>query len=405
VIASGGFRVLAPLRQPTFRRAWLAAVVDGFGTGVERLAVGWFVLDTTGSVFLAALSFAARSAPNMLFGPIGGAIADRFRRPRVMVATTTTKALLFLGAAGLVAAGVDSAWPLLALVAMTGVARTSETPATQAMIADIVGAPNAPRAISVHSLGVRSVAMVGAFAGGLLVERAGTETAFLAAASASAAAAVVYSSLRIPRTTIASRERTSVWADALDGLRVVLRIPVVLMLLLLAVGIEVFAFSFNSLMPGLAERVLHLDASGLGALTFASGLGGVAGSAALSLFVDSVRRGPLLIGVTAAFGLALASLSASDRFVLSLPLVAVIGAMAAMFDALQWTLLQASVPDAVRGRVIGTWMTAIGFGWLGPVILGTIAESFDVRVAVATGGLVAGLLACVALSSTQLRRL
>jgi hypothetical protein len=131
----------------------------------------------------------------------------------------------------------------------------------------------------------------------------------------------------------------------------------------------------------------------------------VAGSAALSLFVDSVRRGPLLIAVTAAFGLALLALSTSERFLFSLPLVVAIGAMAAMFDALQWTLLQASVPEGVRGRVIGTWMTAIGFGWLGPVILGTIAASFDVRAAIATGGAVAGALACVALSSTQLRRL
>ena len=398
-------RVPEPLRHPAFRRAWLSGMLDGFGNGVERLAVGWFVLDATGSVFLAALSFAARSAPNMLFGPLGGAIADRFERRRVLTATTATKALLLLAAGGLVLSGLHSAWPLLGLIALTGVARASETPAIQAMIADIVGVARAPGAISLHSLGVRTLAMAGSLAGGVLLGRIGPGLVLLVAACAGGAASLAYSTVPVARTTPRPRATASVWADALEGLRVVLRIPVVLMLLLLAVGVEVFAFSYQALLPGLAERVLHIDAAGLGTLTFAAGLGGVAGTAVLSVLVDAVRRGPLLIVVTAVFAVSLVALSASEHFVPSLLLVALIGTMAAMFDTLQWMLLQASVPDAVRGRVIGTWTTAIGFGWLGPVILGAVAEAAGVRWAVAGGGLVVCVLACVALSSAQLRRL
>ncbi len=404
-------RLLEPLRQPAFRRAWLAAVLDGFGTGIERLAVGWFVLDATGSVFLTALSFAARAAPNMLLGPLGGAIADRFERPRVLMMTVAARSLLLLVVGGIVMAGMHSAWPLMGLLALTGVARASETPAMQAMIRDIVGAPRAPSAVSLHSLGVRSMAMLGAFAGGVLLERIDPGLVFLLAAGAVGVAALTYSTMRVSRAAdgvapVASATApTSVWRDALDGLRIVLRIPVVVLLLLLAMGVEIFAFSFGSLMPGLAERVLHVDASGLGTLTFATGLGGVMGTAALSMFVHAVRRGPLLVVVMAVFAVSLVALSASEHFVLSLVLVVAIGAMAAMFDTLQWVLLQVSVPDAVRGRVIGTWMTAIGFGWLGPVILGGMAAVFGVQWAIATGGVMAGVLACVALASAQLRRL
>lgn len=401
---SSRVRILEPLRYSAFRRAWLAAILDGFGTGIERLVVGWFVLDATGSVFLAALSFAARTAPNMFFGTVGGAIADRFERPRVLMATVAARALLILVVGSIVFAGMQSAWPLVVLIALTGVARASETPSTQAMIRDIVGATGTPSAISLHSLGIRTAALVGAFAAGILIERVGPGYAFLVAACASGVASFTYSMVRVPRTSAITKSATSVWADAIDGLRIVLRIPVVLLLLLLALGIEVFAFSYQSLMPGLADRVLDVDAAGLGVLTSAAGLGGVAGSAILSLIVDDVRRGPLLVVVTAVFAASLVALSASDNFMLSLVLIAVIGAMAAMFDALQWVLLQASVPDAVRGRVIGTWVTAIGFGWLGPMILGGTAEAFGVRWAVAGGGLVAGALACIALSSAQLRR-
>lgn len=77
-----------------FRRLCVATYLEAFGTWMERLAVGWFVLDTTGSVFLAALSFAARSAPNMLLGPFGGAVADRFPRPRVLMLSAGVKAML-----------------------------------------------------------------------------------------------------------------------------------------------------------------------------------------------------------------------------------------------------------------------------------------------------------------------
>lgn len=397
--------VIEPLRFPAFRRAWLAAILDGFGTGIERLAVGWFVLDATGSVFLAALSFAARAAPNMLFGSIGGAIADRFERSRVLTASVGARAVLILAVGGIVLAGVHSAWPVVALIALTGIARANETPATQAMIRDIVGPTGTPSAVSLHTLGVRLVALIGAFAGGILIERVGPGYAFLVAACSSGVASLAYSRLKVSAVPRATTAGASVWADAREGLAIVLRIPVVLLLLLLALGIEVFAFSFHSLLPGLADRVLHVDASGLGVLTSASGLGGVAGSAALSLFIDRVPRGPLLILVTATFGAGLVALAASEHLVLSLCIVAVVGGMAAMFDALQWVLLQASVPDAVRGRVIGTWTTAIGFGWLGPVLLGGAAATFGVAWGIAAGGLVAGLLAVVALSSSQLRRL
>jgi hypothetical protein len=139
--------------------------------------------------------------------------------------------------------------------------------------------------------------VVGAFAAGILIERVGPGYAFLAAACASGVASLAYSTVRATRTTAPTKPETSVWADAIGGLRIVLRIPVVMLLLLLALGIEVFALSYQSLIPGLVDRVLHVNATGLGLLTSAAGLGGVAGWATLSLIVDDVRRGPLLVVV------------------------------------------------------------------------------------------------------------
>ena len=403
-IAARG-RALYALDQPTFRRLWAAALLDAFGTWMERLSVGWFVLASTGSVFLAALSFAVRNAPNMVFGPFGGAIADRFDRPSVLRVTATVRAALLVGVGWVVLAGVHSPWPILLLVAMSGIARACEMPATQATIADIVGVSRAAGAVGLHTFGVRLAGVIGSFVAGFLLDLVGPGAVFLIAAAAVGLAALVYSTLRVPRGTAAMRVTQSLWRDAIEGLRTVLRIPVVLALLLLAVGIEIFAFSYQSLLPAVADRVLHVGAPGLGTLTLAAGLGGIAGMAALSLLGDAGRKGPLLLGVTLMFGASLIAFAWSDHFALSLALIGFAGAMAAMFDALQWVLLQASVPDEVRGRVIGTWMAAIGFGWLGPIALGALAQGAGVQTGVAVGGAIALALGAGAAGVTSLRRL
>ena len=402
---AGRSAALHPLIYPAFRRVWLGTVFDGFGSWMERLAVGWFVLDATGSVFVAALSFAVRSAPNMVVGPFGGAIADRFERPRVLVATAATKAALLALAAALTLAGVTAAWPLLMLVALSSIARSSEIPATQALIADIVSVPRAAQAIALQTFGVRTVGVLGALVGGVLLDRIGAGLVLLTAAGAIGLASLTYSTLRIPRGVAAHSGRRSLWSETRDGLRQALRIPAVLRLLLLALGIEVFAFSYQALLPGVADRLLHVGATGLGALTLAAGIGGVVGTALLAQLAESVPRGRLLIAVLLVFGCGLVALAISERFLASLLVIAIVGGSAAMFDALQLALLQASVPDEIRGRVIGAWVAAIGFGWLGPVLLGLVAELLGVRWGIALGGAVALVLAGATVCSLHLRRL
>ena len=110
--------------------------------------------------------------------------------------------------------------------------------------------------------------------------------------------------------------------------------------------------------------------------------------------------------VIAAFGAAMLTIGLSQWFVVSLFLAAGIGCCAAMFDALQWILLQAGVDDALRGRALGAWNVAIGFGWLGPLILGAIADAVSVTAAFAVAGTVLlATAAVVSLGARQLRTL
>ena len=128
------------------------------------------------------------------------------------------------------------------------------------------------------------------------------------------------------------------------------------------------------------------------------------GTAFLALAHRS-QKGPMLLGAVSLFGLLLVALAVSRSFLLSALVVGGIGAMAAMIDALEWMLLQASVDKRLRGRVLGAWNLAIGWGWIGPVALGALSEWIGVGSALALSGALLALTGgLVALQSRVLRQ-
>src|SRR5690606_13008493 len=141
----------------------------------------------------------------------------------------------------------------------------------------------ATNAIGVHSLGVRTVGVVGALSGGLIIEVASAGPVFLLGSALLLVAAYLYTGVRVPRPYTEHRTGASLWAEAIEGLVTVARVPSVATLLVLAVLVEVFAYSHQSLLPAVAERILEVGAAGLGALSFATGAGAVLGAAALSM--------------------------------------------------------------------------------------------------------------------------
>ncbi|MPZ98089.1 MAG: MFS transporter [Dehalococcoidia bacterium] len=395
-------RALRAFGYPGYPRLWSAALLLMFSTWMERLAIGWLVLDATDSVFLSALSFAVGIAPAMVLGPIAGAAVDRLERPRLLRATILVRALIVAGIAAVVAAPGEAVWLVLLLVAASGATRTFEIPATQALITDIVPPVDSPHAVGVYSLGMRSVAMLGSLTGGLIIEVAGPVPVFLLSMLLLLTGAWVLSTLRVDRARTVVP--LSLLGEVFEGFAVMRRIPAVGVLLTLAVVVEVLAFSYNSLMPAVARDVLDVDAGGLGLLTGAAGAGAILGAVALSTTGGGSHPGRFLLAVSFAFGVFLVLLGATDVFLIALPILAGVGAMAALFDALQWVLLQANVPDEMRGRVLGAWVWAIGFGWIGQLTLGGIGEAFGVQTALGIAGALVILAALLAtLASRSLR--
>lgn len=383
-------RVRAPgaFSVPAYRRLWAGASIIALANWGERLAVGWLVLTETDSVLATASTMALRSAPGILVAPFAGAVADRVPRQRLLFAAALAKAAVAV-AIGLVAlGGISSPWSVLPLVALIGAASSFEAPSTQALITDIVDHRQAMSAISLQATGSRAIGVLGALAAGVIADRAGVAPALFAAAGVFVLGGLVVITIRAPARARAQK-RAGLAAEALDGMRTMAAMPAVATLLVMAMVVEIFGFAYNAVLPAVARDVLHVQATGYGSLAFMSGVGAVFGVLALSLLGDHPRKALIVLAITLSFGTALVAFGSSTSFVLSMALVAWVGAMAAAFDAMQSTLLQARVPDDMRGRAVAAWVFAIGFGWIGHLLLGAAAEGIGVQWALrASGGMV-----------------
>ncbi len=339
-----------------------------------------------------------QSAPGLVTAPFGGAIADRIERRYVLAGATLVKGLTAISLAIVAVDGIESVWPVIALLAVAGAVNSFEIPASQALIPDVVGPGDAMNGIAVSSAGLRAISAVGALTGGFLLEIYGAPTAFTTAAFLHWAAAAVVARLRVPARPGPDGSRRSVIAETKEGVRILVSLSTVRTLLIMTLVIEVLCFSHASVLPVLARDRLGLDESDLGTLTAMGGFGSFLGALGLTALSEFRHKGLLLIGVAAVYGAGVLALGVSELFALSMVVITMVGVTAAMFDALQWGLLQANVPDAMRGRALGGWIFAVSFGWIGHLELGAVSDAIGVHWALAIHGVLTLVVAVVALS-------
>lgn len=397
IVPAPARRIVEPFSAPGFRALWSGAVLFALGGWMERVAVGWYVFDQTDSAFITAIATAAHIAPGLLVGPVAGALSDRYPRPTILMGAVLLKAAALVTIAILVRDAESSLPVIVMLVAVSGAGNALNLSSLHTLSGDLVGTARRALAISVVSTGQRAISAIGAVSSGVIISAFGATPSFLVGAAALSLAALAYRQVQEP-VARRSRSGSSVIADTIEGLRIVARVRLVAILLLLTAVVEVFGFAFMALFPAVADRILGVGATGLGGLSGAASVGGVLGTLMLAAYADRVRLGWLFLGVVGTFGLLMISIGLSPWYALSLLIACGIGGMAAMFDTLQWIMLQAGVADEMRGRVLGAWNVAIGFGWLGPLLLGAIADIVSVTAAFAVAGTI--LLATAALAGS-----
>lgn len=372
---------MAGFRYPSFRRLAAGGVLMAIGMWGEIVVVGWMVLDQTDSTFLTAATFGVRLAPLMIFGPVAGAIADSVSRRRLLFLMGLAQAAVIAGMGILALDSAPQVWAVLLLVFVAGASRAFVIPTSQALVRDIVKPQHSMNALSLYYVAAHLVGVVGGLLGGAVTDAASPAIALFASAGATAAGSVVVRAMREPehRESKPWDGIRAVVSDTMEGVRLMLATRVVATMLIVAVLSEVFGWTYVALLPAVARDILDIGATGLGSLTLMVGVGSLMGAMGLSTLGDFRRKGILLLGGTIGYGLFLVALSRTGLFPVALLLVACLGIASAICETMQMVLLQASVPDRFRGRVIGGWTFAIGLGWVGYFALGALADQIGVQ--------------------------
>ena len=355
-----------------FRRLLAMTFFNGASMVGELLLFGLAVYELSGSTAWVGLSLALYFGPNFFVGAIAGTIADSF--DRALVLRTVEAALgvnlfvigiLFLsGGAGLAA--------ILVLTLVSGVFRAAYNPARSSYAFDLAGAERVVSALGTLNISVRVGQLTGALVAGWAAAEIGIGAAYLMLAAAQVLALAAFGRQRAAPPTPRA-ERRSMRTGLVEFFRELGANRPLLILFAVTGAVEVFGFSFLTALPDLAVDRLGLDATGLGILHASRSAGGIIGGIVMAMAGPSRRLGVVWLAMIAAFGLEVMALGLAPTLPFAVVVTVTIAFCAVASDVLTQSMMQLSVPGALRGRAMGAWQVAVGFSPIGHLEMGLLA--------------------------------
>jgi MFS family permease len=360
---------------------------------MEFVAQSWLVFQLTNSPLLLGVTGLTQAVPSILLTFLGGAIADRSDRKRIMLITQGTSGCLFFVMATLVSTGMVRLWHVLVLAFASGCLKAFDRPSRLAILPQTVPRVDMANAVAWGSSIWQLNRMVGPAVAGMSIYLLGVGPTYYACSAASFAAVSLWSFIRIEQIFLES-SRKDILQYMLEGLKFIRRNEVFYTFITMTFFNSVFGMSYIILMPVFARDILLVGSQGYGFLQSATGGGALAGTILVAYMARSRRRGGQ------------AGFAFSEWYLLSLAIVFFMGLGSQFYMTTINTILQLKLPEQLRGRVMGIY----GLTWdlmpVGGTISGTIAEYAGAPVAVAMGGfLVAGAAFFVALYLPRVRDL
>jgi MFS family permease len=382
------------LRHRNFKLFFSGQLISLVGTWMQNVAQAWLVYRMTGSsLLLGSIGFASQ-IPVFIAAPIGGAIADRYSRHKLVIGTQVSSMILALVLAALTLTHRIEIWHIFVLSALLGFVNGVDIPARQSFMVEMVGKEDLMNAIALNSSMFNGARIVGPAVAGILVAAIGEGWCFFA--NGVSYIAVIIGLLMMRVTPHRIETKNSPIQHIIEGFRFVRQAtPIRDMLLLLGV-VSLVAMPYAVLMPIFADRILHGGATGLGILMGATGVGALL--AALTLAARSGLRGlGRMIGYAAlGFGASLIAFSLSRSFWWSVLLLIPVGFGMMLETTTSNTLIQAMVPDELRGRVMAVYtMMFMGMAPLGSLFAGAMADRLGAPLTLSIGGVICMIAASV----------
>jgi MFS family permease len=375
------------LQSRDFRFFWLGLLISHTGAWMQQVGSGWLVYQLTNTPIWLGVTQLAFAVPMVALPLVGGVVADRLPRVRLIRGLQLIMVAMTLVVAALIRIRAIEAWHLVLFSLVQGVFLAFENPARHAVVPDLIHRDQLMSALSLFQMSYQVGGFVGPSVAGLILGALGSDRIDLlftinALTYLAFAAALSMIGTRAGPSRPAARVDTSVT----DGVRFVLRQPALRALLTLIAVVGVFGRSYVTLLPVFARDVLRLDARGLSFLTASPGVGVIVGSVALSALQVVRSGGRVIIVCSALFALILTGFALSSAIVLSVALLLTLGIVSVTLTAAMASSMQLATTNELRGRVMSLWSIAnIGLPSFGSMLTASAAAAIGAPLAVAAG--------------------
>jgi MFS family permease len=393
------------LGYPLYWRFWRASTASVGATQLVTLGQGWLVFELSGSPLDLGMLGAATALPNILISLLGGALADRFDKRRILLGSCLIVGSLFALLALLDATGVVRVWHVLVIAAVVAMVSGIEWPTRQSFFPHLIDRQGLLSAVALNSFLWQATRMIIPAAGGLLIGF--TDTWFVFALAA-AGYALMFGALLNIRITIPTERVGSTLQQVAEGFRFILGNELFLALIVLSFAAMLFGSSYMQLMPAFAKSLGEAEV-GYGVLLSSTGLGSVIGTLLIGGSRRHLRPGWLVLGGALGAALLLFAFAASVAagvFVAAACCALLSSVFASISMVTSMTVMQLEVPDRLRGRVMGIHSITYSLLPLGGLLLGAIAQhSSEVTAVVVPAATYVAIIVAVAVAQPVVRRI
>src|SRR5262245_2011710 len=384
--------IFSAFRYPNFFWFWWSYFLSNIGSWMQAVAQGWLLYDLTHSPLFLGIFSLFRSSLLLAFFFLGGLMADRWDRRSLMIWIQIISLLSALILGFLTTLGVVQVWHIMLLGAINSTVWAFEQPVRHSLIPQLVKRQDLPNAIALNSIVWQGAGLLGPSLVGLLVNWIHIDGSFYI--NGLSYLCVVAALLRMRMPPLAESRGSPIGQSIADGVTYIRRQRLIFLLLIMTSLFNVFGRSYLTLLPVIAKDMLRVGASGLGFIAAGPGLGTIIGSLALAALARVDVNRNVLVLLLLGYAAFLVVFAATSHVKTAFAVLVIVGALSIAFDTLVNTIIQLTVTDAYRGRVMGFHgMASAGLREFGGVQAGVVAEWLGATIAIDAGAVIVALVA------------
>jgi predicted MFS family arabinose efflux permease len=371
---------------------WFGACLSSIGTWMQIVAQGWLIYRLSHSAFLLALDQFLGGVPIFLFSLIGGVVADRAERRKILLGSQYVQMASATILTVLVTTGRIQVWHMLCLSFVSGLAQAFGGPAYSALIPSLVKREDMPNAIALNSIQFNMAVTVGPALAGLALAKFGEQWCF--GLNALSFLAPIVSLSMITARYLPEKTTESLFGSLKQGIRFVRQQGSMEALIVLAFCMTALSMPMRTYIPVFVKDIFHRGPETYGNLLSLMGIGSICGSLMVAAMGNIRHKGRIALTGLISLGAGIAVFSLSRSLPLSYGMLVVVGASMMAVFATVTSLVQLITTNEMRGRVMSVYNCAFRGGMpMGNLLSGWLVPMFTVPIVLGVNGLALILMA------------